>query len=425
VQAAPADRACETGAFQHAVLVDDAAEQLKVARLYALHAARGIAALPRRGAVQHDGRLHIGYFSTDFHNHATSQLMVQMLEAHDRSAFEVTLLSAGPDDGSPLRRRIAGATEHFEDLRGLDEPRMARRVRELGIHILVDLKGATNDNRLRVLAHRAAPLQVGWLGFPGTSGAPFIDYLIGDAIVTPLAAAANFSEKIAQLPHCYQPNDAQRARPRPSRRADWGVPEGTLLMCAFHQSYKISAPMFDAWCALLHAEPRATLWLLLWNANVQASLVAAARARGIAPERLLFAPLLPLDDHLSRLAHADVFLDTWPCNAHTTAGEALWAGVPVVSCIGETFAQRVAASLLHAVRLDELVCSDAAGYHNEVLALLGDAPRRTRLREHLHAQRGVSPLFDGVGFARDIEALYERMWARAVAGLPPEHLAAA
>jgi predicted O-linked N-acetylglucosamine transferase (SPINDLY family) len=425
VQAAPPDQACETGAFQHAVLVDDAAEQLKVARLYALHAARGITPLPRRSASRRGERLRIGYFSTDFHNHATSQLMVQMLEAHDRSAFEVTLLSAGPDDGSALRRRIASATEHFEDLRGLDEPRMARRVRELGIDILVDLKGATNDNRLRVLAHRAAPLQVGWLGFPGTSGAPFIDYLIGDAVVTPLAAAAGFSERIAQLPRCYQPNDAQRALPRPSTRADWGAPEDTLLLCAFHQSYKISAAMFDAWCALLHAEPGATLWLLLWNANVQSSLLAAARARGIAPERLLFAPLLPLDEHLSRLAHADVFLDTWPCNAHTTAGEALWAGVPVVSCIGETFAQRVAASLLHAVQLDELVCSDAAGYHAQVLALLADAPRRARLRAHLHAQRSTSPLFDGAGFACDIEALYQRMWARALAGLPPEHLAAA
>jgi protein O-GlcNAc transferase len=319
VREAPPDQPCETGAFQHAVLVDDAAEQLKVSRLYALHAARGIPPLPRRAAGQHGGRLRIGYLSTDFHTHATSQLMVQMLECHDRAAFEVTLLSAGPDDGSAMRQRMVASSERFEDLRGLDEKKMARRIRELGIDILVDLKGATHDNRMRVLAYRAAPLQVNWLGFPGTSGAPYIDYLIGDPIVTPLESAANFSEKLAQMPHCYQPNDAQRALPRPSARAEWGLADDTLMLCAFHQSYKISSEMFDAWCALLKAEPRARLWLLLWNANVQSTLIAAARERGIDPERLVFGPLLPVAEHLSRLAHADVFLDAWPCNAHTTA----------------------------------------------------------------------------------------------------------
>jgi predicted O-linked N-acetylglucosamine transferase (SPINDLY family) len=425
VRDASPDVICETGVFQHAVLVDDAAEQLKVARLYALHAARGIPPLPRRAAGKRTERLRIGYLSTDFHTHATSQLMVQMLECHDRSAFEVTLFSAGPDDASAMRRRIMAASEHFEDLRGLDEKKMARRIQQLGIDILVDLKGATNDNRMRVLAYRAAPLQVNWLGFPGSTGAPFIDYMIGDPIVTPLADAANFSEKLAQLPHCYQPNDAHRAVPRPSTRAEWGVPEDALLLCGFHQSYKISAEVFGAWCELLKAEPRAKLWLLLWNANVQSTLIAAARAQGIDPERLLFSPLLPLEHHLSRLAHADVFLDAWPCNAHTTAGEALWAGVPVVTRIGQTFAQRVAASLLHAVQLDELVCEGAQSYHDQVLALLRDPARRAQLREHLMAQRSSSSLFDGALFARDIEALYQRMWARAAAGQLPEHLPAA
>ena len=425
VREASPDLACETGVFQHAVLVADAAEQLKVARLYALHAARGIPPMPRRAAARREGRLRIGYLSTDFHTHATCQLMAQMLECHDRSRFEVTLLSAGPDDGSALRRRIAAGSEHFVDLRGLDETKMARRIQQLGIDILVDLKGATNDNRMRVLAHRAAPLQVNWLGFPGTTGAPYIDYMIGDPIVTPLASAADFSEKIAQLPNCYQPNDAQRALPRTSTRADWGLPEDAILLCAFHQSYKISAEMFDVWCELLKAEPRARLWLLLWNANVQSTLIAAARERGIEAERLIFGALLPLEDHVSRLAHADVFVDAWPCNAHTTAGEALWAGVPVVTVPGETFAQRVATSLLHAVQLDELVCSDAAGYHAQVLALARDSARRAAIRTHLVGQRSASTLFDGARFARDIEALYERMWARAAAGYLPDHLPAA
>ena len=424
VRALPPDMALETGPFPHAVFVDDPLEQLKVARHYALHVARGVRPLPRRAARAHGGRLRIAYLSADFHQHATSQLMAQMLECHDRGTFEVTLLSTGPDDNSAMRGRIKAASEHFEDLRGRGFEAMAQRVRELGIDILVDLKGATYDTLLPVLAHRAAPLQVSWLGFPGTSGAPFIDYLIGDAVVTPLADAAHFSEQIAQMPFCYQPNDAQRGLPLASTRADWAVPEDALLLCAFHQSYKISAEVFDQWCGLLHALPGAVLWLLQWNTNVQAALTAAARERGIGPERLVFAPMLTQQGHLSRLACADIYLDAWPCNAHTTASEALWCGVPVVTVQGATFAQRVASSLLHAVGQGERVCDDVQGYARQAIALASDAPRRAVLREHLHAQRITSPLFDGAGFARDIEALYQRMWARAVAGLPPEHLPA-
>lgn len=424
VRALPADTPVEIGSFPHAVLVDDPLEQLKVARHYALHVQRGVRPLPRRAARAHAGRLRIGYLSADFHLHATSQLMVQMLECHDRAAFEITLFSTGPDDSSEMRQRIKASSEHFEELRGRSFESMAQRVRELDIDILVDLKGATYDTLLPVLAQRPAPLQVTWLGFPGSSGAPFIDYLIGDTVVTPLADAANFSEKIAQLPNCYQPNDAHRALPLTSTRADWGVPEGAFLLCGFHQSYKISAEVFDRWCDLLHALPGAVLWLLQWNANVQSTLTAAARERGIGPERLAFAPLLPLQEHLSRLACADLYLDAWPCNAHTTAGEALWVGVPVITLRGPTFAQRVAASLLHSVGLDELVCDDAGSYVGKAIALAGDAPRCTDLRARLQAQRSASTLFDGAGFARDIEALYQRMWARAVAGLPPEHLPA-
>ena len=424
VQSVPPDTPLETGAFPHAVFVNDPLEQLKVARHYALHVARNVRPLPRRNARAHGERLRIGYLSADFHNHATSQLMVQMLESHDRSAFEVTLLSTGPDDQSAMRQRMKTSSENFEELRGRSAGSMAQRVRELGIDILVDLKGATYDTLMPVLAHRAAPLQVSWLGFPGTSGAPFIDYFIGDPVVTPLCDAAHFSEQIAQMPHCYQPNDAERGLPLPMSRADWGAPDDALLLCAFHQSYKISAEVFDQWCALLHALPGSVLWLLQWNTNVQTALTNAARARGIGPERLLFAPMVTPQGHLSRLACADIYLDAWPCNAHTTASEALWCGVPVVTIKGATFAQRVAASVLQAVGLDELVCDDTSAYAQQVVALAHDAARRAALREHLHAQRAVSPLFDGAGFARDIEALYQRMWQRAVAGLPPEHLPA-
>ena len=211
--AVPDGQALETSAFTQTVLGDDPMEQLKVARHYALHCATKIRPLPASAARPHAGRLRLGYLSADFHNHATSQLLVQMLERHDRAQFEVHCFSTGPDDGSALRSRVAAASEHFEELRHVPAQQVAERVRERGIDILIDLKGATNNSLLSVMACRAAPLQATWLGYPGSTGAPYIDYLIGDAVVTPLQHAAHYSEKLAQLPHCYQPNDAHRARP--------------------------------------------------------------------------------------------------------------------------------------------------------------------------------------------------------------------
>jgi protein O-GlcNAc transferase len=427
LRALPPQRAAETAPFAHAVLVGDPVEQLKVAQHYALHVATKLQLqlqpLPRKPAREHAGRLRLGYLSADFHTHATSQLLVQVLEAHDRQAFEVFALSTGPDDGSALRQRVVSAVEHFVELRGHNPAQIAQRVRNLGVDILVDLKGATYDTLLPVLAARPAPLQVTWLGFPGSSGAAYIDYVVGDPVVTPLAHASHYAEKIAQLPLCYQPNDSKRQRARPSQRGDWGVPEEALLLCAFHQSYKISEEVFDVWCALLRERPDALLWLLQWNTNVQETLRAAAHARGIDPQRLLFAPVVPLQQHLDRLACADLYLDAWPCNAHTTAGEALWVGVPVVTLQGEAFAQRVASSLLHAVKLDELVCRDAEDYRSTVLALAADAPRRAALKQHLAEQQQTCALFDGTRFARDWEALLQRMWREKLRGAP-QHLAA-
>ena len=424
LRAAPADRAVETGPFVHAVLGDDPLDLLKAARLYALRVASFVKPLPRRSAQAHEGRLRIAYLSADFHQHATSQLMVQMLECHDRNRFEVTLISAGLDDASPMRQRIAASSEHFVDMRGQKQAAIAQRIRELKIDILIDAKGATDGTLMPVTAHRAAPLQVSWLGFPGTTGATYVDYFLGDRVVTPLSLADHYGEKIAQMPHCYQPNDSQRLRPLASDRAEWNAPADKLLLCAFHQSYKISEEVFDHWCAILQRVPDSVLWLLRWNTNVEATLLAAAAARGIAPERLLFAPLLSHDEHMRRLGCADIYLDAWPCNGHTTAGEALWVGVPVVTLTGEIFAQRVAASLLHTLGVPQLICHDREQYVDAVVALAQDPAQRDALRQQIEAQRMTSPLFDGKRFARDIEALYERMWARAVAGLPPDHLPA-
>ncbi|MFG5410636.1 hypothetical protein ABXN37_24135 [Piscinibacter sakaiensis] len=385
IDALPEGRPMETGPFTAAVLDTDPRRQLKAARHHARHIAAQVVPLPLQRARAHPGRLRIGYLSSDFHQHATSQLMAQMLESHDRGRYEVSLFSAGPNDGSPMRARIEAACEHFVELRGATQRAIAERIREARIDILVDLKGATFDAPMRAVAHRPAPLQVSWLGFPGTSGADCIDYFIGDPVVTPLAHADHYSEKIAQLPHCYQPNDARRLQVAASDRAEWGAPADKLLLCVFHQSYKISEEVFDTWCELLRRLPDAVLWLLRWNVNVEARLRAAAEARGIDPERLVFAPLLPVDEHLRRLACADLYLDAWPCNAHTTAGEALWVGVPVVTRIGEPFAQRVAASLLTTLGLPELVCDSDEAYLQRVQALAADPAARAALRARVAA----------------------------------------
>jgi predicted O-linked N-acetylglucosamine transferase (SPINDLY family) len=414
----------EHSPFTMAVLEDDPSLLRQCAQHHSLHIGSRVRALPRRAAKAHKGRLRLGYLSADFHVHATAQLMVQMLEAHDRELFEVHLFSTGPDDASPTRRRVQAAADHFTQLRGQPASVVAQRIREAGIEVLVDLKGITYDNQLPVMAHRPAPVQLTWLGFPGTVGAPYIDYVVGDPIVTPMADAADFTECIAQLPQCYQPNDRHRARPPADARAQWGVREDAVLLCGFHQPYKISPEVFDTWCGLLRQLPQAQLWLLHWNTNVEAALRAAAQERGVADHQLCFTPVVPLAQHLGRLACADVFLDTWPCNAHTTASEALWMGVPVVTLKGRTFAGRVGASLLNRVGLNELVCQDVPRYAATVAALAADAPRRQRLRQHLAGQRGEGGLFDGVHFAREFEALLLRMWQRACAGLPPAPLPA-
>ena len=425
VRALPDDTAVETGPFPHAVLVDDPLEQLKVARHYALHVAQLHRPLPRRVARAHGGRLRIGYLSADFHVHATSQLMAQMLECHDRSAFEVTLLSSGKDDNSAMRQRMVAASERFEDLHGQGFDAIARRARELEIDILVDLKGVTHDTLMPVLAQRPAPLQVAWLGFPGTTGAPYIDYLIGDTVVTPLADAAHFSEKIAQMPHCYQPNDARRVLPAPATRASVGLADDALVLCAFHQSYKISGEVFATWCDLLQRMPGSVLWLLQWNANVQQSLTAAARERGIDADRLVFAPVLPLEVHLA------------PAGVRRPVPRRLAVQRPHDGgrgALGRRSGRHRARAHLRPARRRQ-----PAGHPGPRRAGRGatsppirrswsrwPAMRRAapRCAPSSSARRTTMPLFDGAAFARDIESLYTRMWQRAVTGQAPAHLPA-
>jgi predicted O-linked N-acetylglucosamine transferase (SPINDLY family) len=347
-----------------------------------------------------------------------------MFESHDRSRFEVFLYSTGKDDGSEMRSRIRSAAEHFIDCSRTRAADLAKRVRDDEIDILVDLKGYTYDSMPELFAYRSAPVQVAYLGFPGTSGANFIDYMIGDRWVTPLEDSAHFSEKIAQLPNCYQCNDGSRPLPVTPDRRSQGLPDDAVVLCGFNQPYKISPDVFDVWCRLLHRIPESVLWLLEWHPQAPPALRREAEARGIDPQRLVFAPSVLQKDHLDRIGCADLFLDTWPCNGHTTASDMLWAGVPVVTFSGKTFASRVAGSLLQAVGVTETICSSVEDYEAKAFALAADPVQRRDIRDRIMAARLESTLFDGGLITRDIESLYERMWQRAVDGLPADHLPA-
>lgn len=411
--------------FAHLALPgSNAAEHRRSAACFAsVHLAQAKALTATEPARRKPGRIRVGYLSSDFHEHATSWLVAEVIELHDRTRFEVFLYSYGVDDGSETRRRMMAAGEHFVEMRELSARAMAERIRADAIDILIDLKGYTFGSRPEVLGYRPAPIQVSFLGYPGTLGTPLVDYIVTDPIVTPPEAAADYDEKFAYLPDCYQPNDRKRPIGPPVTRADCGLPERGFVFCCFNNAYKITPAMFDIWCRLLGKVDGSVLWLLDANLQAKDNLRAEARARGIDPERLVFAPKLPLAQHLARLANADLVLDTLPYNAHTTASDALWAGVPLVTCPGETFASRVAASLLHAVELPELVAGSLEEYASIALRLAQEPSALAALKEKLAGQRNTCALFDSERYARNLEALYERMFERWLHGEPAVQLA--
>ena len=371
-------------------------------------------------------RIRVGYLSSDFHGHPVAYLTAEIFELHDRGRFEVFLFSYGPDDCSAMRRRLAAGCDRFIDLAPLSDDEAAMRIRDERIHIVVDLKGYTADDRPRIAAARPAPIQVNWLGYPGTMGADWIDYVIADSCVIPPEHDGDYSETVVRLPHCYQPNDRKRPSGAGSlTRSACGLSEDSLVFCCFNQSYKIEPRVFAIWMRLLDACPQSVIWLLEENRWVKDNLRKAAFDRGIAPERLVFAPVRPLAEHLARYALADLALDTFPYTSHTTGSDALWAGCPLVTIAGETFASRVAASLLVNVGLGQLIASSFAEYETLALALARDRPRLDALRRHLRDERARAPLFDSPQFTRDLEAAYRRMWAHFVAGDPPQSFAVA
>jgi len=387
--------------------------------------ARLKAAPPRPPSPRPDKpRLAIGYLSADFHSHATAYLAAELFELHDRSRFEIVAYSVGPDDGSPIRRRLEAGFDRFHQLAGQPAAAITDHIAADGIDILVDLKGWTRDARPDVLALRPAPIQVAYLGYPGTMGVACVDYVIADPVVLPLASQPHYTERIVQLPDCYQVNDRQRPRPPAPDRASLGLPEGATVLACFNAAYKITPKVFAVWMRLLAATPAAVLWLLADEPVVEAALRRAAGGHGIAPERLIFAPHQPLERHLARYAAADLFLDTLPYNAHTTGSDALWMGCPLVTCRGDSFAARVGASLLRAVGLPSLIAENLEQYHDIALGLLqGDG--LGCLRSQLEASRDTARLFDTPRFTRHLEAAYETMWGRARAGEAPAGFAVA
>jgi protein O-GlcNAc transferase len=385
-----------------------------------------VAKIPRGVPFVHDrtrppGRIRVGYLSADFRYHATAFLTAELFERHDRSRFETFAYSYGYNDNSDVRERLVNAFDHFVELHLTPPPEAARRIYDDHIDILIDLKGYTGQALPDILIDRPAPIQVNYLGYPGTMGADFIDYIIGDPFVTPLEHQPFYAEKIVQLPNAYQPNDTKRpiAAQTPARR-DYGLPEKSFVFCTFNSPYKFTPAIFDVWMRLLAAVPESVLWVLSRNPATDQNLRREAAARGVAPERLIFAPSQPLAEHLARHSLADLFLDTLPINAHTTASDALWSGLPVLTCAGETFAGRVAGSLLHAVGLPELVTASLADYENIALALAREPQKMAALKEKLARNLPSAPLFDTARYTRDLEAAYVCMWDRFRAGEAPQ-----
>jgi predicted O-linked N-acetylglucosamine transferase (SPINDLY family) len=393
---------------------DDPARQLHFARTLIAKVA-----VPKRPAFHSGagsaGRIRIGYFSSDFHDHATLYLMIGLLEHHDKSRFEIHAFSHGPNKPCEMRERLIDAVDAFHDIDKLSNADAAALARSLRIDIAIDLKGHTDGARTGIFAYGAAPKQVNFLGYPGTMGADFIDHIVADRIVIPEDGQHHFAEQVAYLPNSYQPTDSYRViADRRFTRAQLGLPDEGFVFCCFNNNYKITPAEFDIWMRLLGGVEGSTLWLLEDNRWASANLRREARARGVDPARLVFAPRMIQSEHLARQACADLFLDTFTVNAHTTASDALWAGLPVVTKLGRSFVARVAGSLLHALDLAELVTQREEDYERLALALATDPARLAAIRARLAANRLSAPLFDTARYTRDIEALYERIHAGTV-----------
>jgi predicted O-linked N-acetylglucosamine transferase (SPINDLY family) len=391
-------------------LSDDPALQLLSATRFALERVPKAAAVPLyKSMPPRTGKIRIGYLSGDLHMHAVGLLSPELFELHDRSKFEVWACCWTPESDQPQRQRIVAAMDHLVRLGGVDDNTAARLIAEAGIDVLVDLQALTNGARPAILGHRAAPVQVSYLGLPGTSGLPGVDWLLADSYVLPPEAEPYYTERPLRLPHCYQVSDRQRAvAPRPAR-SSYGLPDDQVVYCSFNNNHKFTAEVFGAWMRILQQVPRSVLWLLADNDTARENMLRQADSHGVARARLVFAPRVAPPEYLARFQCADLVLDTFPFNAGTTASDALWMGTPIVTLSGRSYISRMAGSLLTAVGLPELATNSLADY--ETLAvLLGRQPARIASYKRYLAEHGrTSPLFDLPQVVRDIEAHFERL----------------
>ncbi len=370
-------------------------------------------------------RIRIGYFSADFRTHPVSLLTAKLFETHDRSKFDITAFAFGSDADDPVRARLRGAFDQFIDVNTRSDREVALLARELGIDIAVDLGGFTEHARTRIFAQRAAPLQVGYLGYPGTSGAPYMDYLIADHTLIPAGEERHYSEQIIRLPGSFQPNDSTKAiSDRTFTREELGLPAQGFVFCCFNRGFKLMPETFDDWMQILKRVEGSVLWLSEGDRTAVLNLRREAQRREVSPERLIFATGMPsMADHLARLRTAQLFLDTLPFNAHTTASDALWAGVPVLTCAGQALPGRVAASLLNALDLPELITATREQYRELAVRLAHNPAELQQLRDKLAGNRLTAPLFDTVRYTRHLESAFTSIYERHQAGLPPAPVA--
>jgi protein O-GlcNAc transferase len=408
-------------------LLSATADHLKCAQLFAANNFPAPVERLRQGERYAHDRIRIAYISGDFREHAVAHLLANVFERHDRTRFETTAISLGSNDQSEMRTRLQGAIDRFIDVGSKGDLDAARLMRECEVDIAVDLMGFTGGYRPTILAYRAAPIQVNYLSYPGIVGTDYIDYIIADRFVIPEEQRAQFSEPVVYLPDSYLAYDTKRniSEQIPSR-TELGLPEAGFVFFAYNNHYKLTPAFFDIWMRLLHAVEGSVLWLTGANATTMNNLRREAQARGADPSRLVFAPFMKrTEDHLARYRLADLFLDTLPFNAQTTACDALWAGLPVLTCRGETFVGRVAASLLHAVGLPELVTENLADYEALALKLAREPAMLAEIKAKLARNRDTFPLFDTARFTRHIEAAYTTMWETWQRGEPPRSFAVA
>ena len=407
------------GPYFHRSRCDSESEALILARFWASQHARPARAL-WNGEIYRHGKIRVAYMSSDFRDHLVADAIAGCFEHHDKSLVETTAISLSPNDGSMMRLRIEGAVDRFIEVRAMSDVQVATMLRELEIDILVDLNGYTAQSRTGILVFRPAPVQVNYLGYPGTMGAPCLDYIIADHMLIPEEARAFYTERVVYLPHTYMPVDSKRRIPdRLVSRTEAGLPSTGFVFGCFNPSHKLGPDMFEIWMSLLRAVDGSVLWLRANTESVE-NLRREAIARGVVPDRLVFAPTVPSDDHLARLPLVDILLDTLPFNAHTTACDALRMGVPVLTCLGGTFSGRVAGSLLCAIGLPELVTSSLSEYGELALALARDPERLRAIKAKLVRNRDIEPLFDTARFTGNLETAYSMMWERSQECKPPE-----